>query len=941
MPCIPGRLLREHSDLHPVDLEPTTDTHSTGPRVFNRNISPKSVSFTRFSLLLGAVALTVLALIVACGSDEPTRGSESSRADRPTSSAESSETDRPPSDPNTPPAEESGRLRSIISRTSAVTDREALIALYNATGGPNWLQNENWLSDEPIGEWYGVEPDDEERVTGLYLSGNNLIGEIPPDIANLDKLTLLDLQQNFLSGEIPPELGNLSSLKFLVIPLNQLSGEIPMELGGLANLEMLGIHNNQLSGDIPPELGRLSNLRVLTLNDNQLTGEIPPELGELASLTDLNLQNNLLGREIPAELGNLRNLKNLSLTSNRLNGEIPPELGSLANLNSLLIGDNRIQGEIPPELGNLSRLTALGLYLNQLRGEIPPELGSMANLERLLLGGNQLSGWLPPELGNLSHLRILAISKNPLEGCVPNNLERQLDLSQSNLGHLPFCTVIALGTPPPAPQATPSGPQATRPVRATPAPQATLPRPQPTTRSPQATRPVQPTPAPTPLPQATGGPGAVYRSDGNWGALAGPAVYGPAVYGLGDYDGQVPVDAILQHKWIYESDYYRSLLKKARLNNPTPLTSSGHSITLQHACVSRSLNWCSHLEAYFAPNVEARTNGQVRIEISSFLELGISGRDTATLLLDGTLTMGEIHGSYLEAEFPSLAIQSLWGLWPDDHSRFQAQTAMAPDLDRIVAEEMGAQALFRNWIADGGAFLFSNDELERPEDFEGLRIRSFGDTIADWIRGMGGEPRLVAFAEVYTDLERGTLDVGVTNAAAGFGQRWFEVSQYINGPLYSFGSSINAINHEVWDNIPSDLQQILIEEGAKHELEALRLAAVQGKGSVALERWLQLVEFGPEIRAKSNQVARECVIPGWLGRMGYASTGGCIAETTSTVQSTTPGATPSWSPTPTPTASERQMLSARGARAVDIFNHRVGPIVGLRIEADGTVTELR
>ena len=34
------------------------------------------------------------------------------------------------------------------------TDREALVALYNATDGPNWHRRDNWLSDMPIGDWY-------------------------------------------------------------------------------------------------------------------------------------------------------------------------------------------------------------------------------------------------------------------------------------------------------------------------------------------------------------------------------------------------------------------------------------------------------------------------------------------------------------------------------------------------------------------------------------------------------------------------------------------------------------------------------------------------------------------------------------------------------------------------------------------------------------------
>ena len=43
-------------------------------------------------------------------------------------------------------------------------DRAALVALYNATGGPNWTQNNNWLSDVPISKWQGVTTDDNGRV---------------------------------------------------------------------------------------------------------------------------------------------------------------------------------------------------------------------------------------------------------------------------------------------------------------------------------------------------------------------------------------------------------------------------------------------------------------------------------------------------------------------------------------------------------------------------------------------------------------------------------------------------------------------------------------------------------------------------------------------------------------------------------------------------------
>ena len=160
-------------------------------------------------------------------------------------------------------------------------DREALIALYHATNGDSWRDNTNWLSDAPIGEWYGVEVDEDGRVIALYLAGlshpSGLMGELPPELGDLANLEALFIYAN-LTGEIPAELGNLTSLESLGLQDNQLTGEIPPELGTLASLEFLSLSNNQLTGEVPTELVNLASLEELNLSNNQLTGEIPPDL---------------------------------------------------------------------------------------------------------------------------------------------------------------------------------------------------------------------------------------------------------------------------------------------------------------------------------------------------------------------------------------------------------------------------------------------------------------------------------------------------------------------------------------------------------------------------------------------------------------------------------------------------------------------------------------
>ena len=86
-------------------------------------------------------------------------------------------------------------------------DEAALVAFYNATDGPNWRNNTNWLTDAPLDDWAGVSAittTENGRVVGecvysLLLADNRLSGEIPAELGKIPTLNLLD---NQLSGRI-------------------------------------------------------------------------------------------------------------------------------------------------------------------------------------------------------------------------------------------------------------------------------------------------------------------------------------------------------------------------------------------------------------------------------------------------------------------------------------------------------------------------------------------------------------------------------------------------------------------------------------------------------------------------------------------------------------------------------------------------------------------
>ena len=310
-------------------------------------------------------------------------------------------------------ANKTGAFKLTVSVTggggSVATGRAALVAFYDATDGPNWTNNDGWLTDAPIGDWYGIQTDSNGRVV------------------------VIDLQENLLSGAVPRELGDLTSLQQLML------GNVEVECSEGSGCVPTSPTANRLSGAIPPELGQLTNLESFHLALNRLSGEIPPELGNLTSLETLWLYSNQLTGEIRPWLGNLASLKSLSLHSNQLSGSIPAELGDLTSLEELGLSTNQLSGSIPVELGSLTSLEFLYLRENQLSGSIPVELGSLTNLQGLLLSDNQLSGQIPYELGNLAKLQHLWLSNNQLSGCIPAALRAVPDNDLIFPGMPPFC----------------------------------------------------------------------------------------------------------------------------------------------------------------------------------------------------------------------------------------------------------------------------------------------------------------------------------------------------------------------------------------------------------------------------------------------------------------------------------------------------------------------
>ncbi|MEL7163691.1 MAG: hypothetical protein AAFN92_23230, partial [Bacteroidota bacterium] len=237
-------------------------------------------------------------------------------------------------------------------------DLPALLALYNATGGPNWTEQTGWAdaalgngSFDPCDGWFGVGCEN-DRVTTLDLnvgiSGNNLTGELPQAFFRLPRLKDLDLGFNNLSGQLSGDVGLLTALEGLSLSANNFSNRIPGGIGLLTNLRSLKLNSNSFSQEIPPGIGNLTNLNLLWLNSNDLSGPVPLGIADLP-LRDLRLSNNELSGALP-RIGS-STLTRYAADVNSFSGNIPADLfPATATPSQVILSFNDLDGPLPDVL---------------------------------------------------------------------------------------------------------------------------------------------------------------------------------------------------------------------------------------------------------------------------------------------------------------------------------------------------------------------------------------------------------------------------------------------------------------------------------------------------------------------------------------------------------------------------------------------------------------
>lgn len=216
----------------------------------------------------------------------------------------------------------------------------------------------------------------------------------------------------------------------------------------------------------------------------------------------------------------------------------------------------------------------------------------------------------------------------------------------------------------------------------------------------------------------------------------------------------------------------------------------------------------------FSERVKERTNGEISFDV--FLGgVLLGGRASLSGTGDGVAQVAYHAGTYTPSDLPiTNLISELAFLTDNFYALAAASTIMSFTHPALIEEYKKNGVVFGGGYGTPIYYLICNKPIRNAADLEGKRLRMPGGIWDRWAVAMGAVSVNVPSSEIYTGLDRGTLDCGVNPLDSLLSRSYWDVAKYV--PMIPLGSYYSgpmwAYNEEFWQNRTDDQRAILLEE---------------------------------------------------------------------------------------------------------------------------------
>jgi tripartite ATP-independent transporter DctP family solute receptor len=224
--------------------------------------------------------------------------------------------------------------------------------------------------------------------------------------------------------------------------------------------------------------------------------------------------------------------------------------------------------------------------------------------------------------------------------------------------------------------------------------------------------------------------------------------------------------------------------------------------------VGEDHTWFKAFE-YFSEILEERSNGRVilknyhseqlakEIEAIRLIQSGVIDMTTTSSLLSNWIDIMAF------CEMPFLLKSS------DDITRM-INGPIGEKMKYEMLEKTGLRAL--GYFEAGPRYLTSNRPISHPDELNGLilRVPSVPTFVTAW-EGLGAKPTPMAYSEVFTSLQQGTVQAQENPLALIKITGFYEVQKYVNQTEHVVSWTYPVIGERKFQSFPEDLKKIFVQ----------------------------------------------------------------------------------------------------------------------------------
>lgn len=223
-----------------------------------------------------------------------------------------------------------------------------------------------------------------------------------------------------------------------------------------------------------------------------------------------------------------------------------------------------------------------------------------------------------------------------------------------------------------------------------------------------------------------------------------------------------------------------------------------------------------------AEEVAKATNGLIQIEVIPGGALG-GERDFIELCMDNSLEIATTANSVLTNFIPQMGILDQAYLWKNADEAHAAVDGKLGKLIEAEAEKLGLHVV--GYLESGFRNTFATKPIKTIDDFKGVTIRTMENKYHQAaFESFGAMPIAMAYTEVFTALQQGTIDACENATANCLNSGYYEVTKNVTNTQHAFVYILVMLSDDAWAAIPENMREPFmkaVRTGVEYERDLL------------------------------------------------------------------------------------------------------------------------